>query len=211
MPQVPLDTHKDRQQTDLENRTGRSARRWTEADKKVLLAKVQAWVAHEMSSDVQFGQEIEQLEASHKKWQAIHTYVQRSPYPDNSASRRSRNWQQAMGLARVIGDLELMEWINMKIDSALRHERWSKGRGAERGGPTFLVLLNNIAARKRKALAALRWAKEAGEAGWITSNTHTLGPNLLKLHAASVYARDNPLYSRHESGPYKRLGKDIQK
>lgn len=182
----------------------RLSARWQPQQLELLRAEVRAAVAAELSSEVQFGDERAAAEAALRKWQLLHRYVQRTPFDDDPALPRSRQWQQVMRRVRPLDDLELIEWVDMKVDSALRHERRGESAVQHHAGPTYLLLLNNIAARKRRAQAAVRWAKEAGERGWTSSNTHTLGPALLKLHADSVYARDNPLYDHHTSGPYRR-------
>lgn len=175
----------------------RQAARWQPQQLEQLRAEVRQAVVAELSAEMQLGEETQFAEAALAKWRLIHRYVQRTPFADDPALPRSRQWQAVRGRVRQLDDLELLEWVDIKIDSALRHEQRSGAAGQHQAGSTYLVLLNNVAARKRRAQAAVRWVKEAGEKGWITCNTHTLGPALLKLHADSVHSRDNPLYGGH--------------
>lgn len=188
---------------EIEARIGEAAR-WQPEQMEALRREVREAVAAEMSSEVQFGYETVAAAAALRKWQLLHKYIQRIPFHDDPGEPRSRQWQEVMKKVRPLDDLELIQWVDMKVDSALRHERRGDGGVQRLAGATYLVLLNNIAARKRQAQAAVRWAKEAGDKGWTSCNTHTLGPALLRLHADSVYARDNPAYEFHTDGPYRR-------
>mgnify|MGYP001172793220 CR=1 FL=1 len=172
-----------------------------------LLEEAKEAVSGDLSSSLQLVDELTHGEAEHRKWQAIHRYVQAIPYRDAAGIPRSRQWQEAMGKVRPIGDLDLIEWVHLKIDTALRLERAGRGAAALlRAGPTYLVLLNHVAARKRRARAALSWAQDARDKGWITCTSETLGENLKALHQASIHSRDNPDYGGVADGAYQRGG-----
>lgn len=180
----------------LDQRIETAQDRWSKEELESLLEEVHEAIAYEMSSDVQFGSDFEQTEANYKKWQIIHKYVQRIPFQDDPELSRAQNWLAVRKIVLKIEELELIEWVDMKVDSAIRHSNMSKGMEAKQAGPTFLVLLNNVASRKRKAHASLNWSQTAQEEnGWTSSNTFTLGKNLLKLHAESIHSRDNPNYT----------------
>lgn len=170
-----------------------------------LLAEAKEAVAADMSSSLALVDDLTRAEAEHRKWQAIHRYVQAIPYRDREGVPRSRQWQQAMTAARDIGDLDLIEWVHLKINTALSLEHSGRNTAAaHRAGATYLVFLNTVAGRKRRARASLSWAQEAKDQGWITCTSETLGENLKALHQASIHARDNPDYAGHADGAYRR-------
>ncbi len=159
-----------------------------------------------MSSSVQFGSDLDSAEAAHRKWQQIHRYVQRIPFRDDPAAARPAQWQQALAKIRVLDDLDLIEWVQTRVDDARTQAiRDAKGLAEPRRiEPVYIVLLRHIAGKKRQARAHLRWAREAAENGWGTCNEATLGSNVLDLHAASVHSRDNPAYHGPCDGAYRK-------
>jgi hypothetical protein len=170
-----------------------------------LLAEAKEAVRDDMSSSLALVDDLARAEAEHRKWQAIHRYIQAVPFRDREGQVRSGQWQQAMAVVRPLGDFDLIEWVHLKIDTSLRLEQSRRGTAAvQRAGPTYLVLLNTVASRKRRARAALSWAQEAKDRGWITCTSETLGENLKALHQASIHARDNPDYGGHADGAYRR-------
>ena len=191
--------------SELERRLARVERR-PGADLQALLEEARAAVAEEMSSPVQFGTDLDMAGAAHVKWQRIHRYLQRLPFRDDPAEPRAAQWRRALALVRPLDDLDLLEWVTIRIDDALSHEiRTRKGLVApKRHDPVYIVLLRHVAARKRKARAELVWAREAATNGWGTCNAATLGSNVLDLHAASVHSRDNPAYHGPVDGAYRK-------
>lgn len=176
------------------------------ADIERLLADARAAIADDMSSSVQFGSDLALAEGAHRKWQQMHRYVQRIPFRDDPAATRVARWQVAMAKIRVLDDLDLIDWVQSRIDDARTQAvREQKGLAEpRRTEPVYLVLLRHIAGRKRQARAQLRWAREAAANGWGTCNEATLGSNVLDLHAASVHSRDNPAYHGPCDGAYRK-------
>lgn len=181
---------------ELERRIEAAARSLTAAERSALLAEAQDAIGREMSSDNDLADDLARATASHAKWQRIHRFVRAVPYRDLPAESRPRQWQRAVGLARDIGDLDLLEWTVAQADLAWAEVSRSAHTSAQetRVEPTYLVLLKAVADRKRKARAELDWALTARDRGWITCTSGTLGANLIALHAASVHTRDNPDY-----------------
>lgn len=198
----------ERYRSELERRIAAVRRSHTPVDIQRLLTAAQDAVAAEMSSDMQLSDDFVRAEAEHRRWQAIHRFVRAVPYRDDLRQARPRQWQGAMSIAREIGDLDLLEWVVGQVDKA--HLEASRGKaaassvGVSEAEPTYLVFLKAVANKKRKARAALQWAQNAKEKGWITCTSGTLGENLIALHSASVHSRDNPDYQGPVDGAYSK-------
>src|SRR5690606_23344806 len=73
-----------------------------------LLADAKDAVGADMSSSLALVDDLTRSEAEHRKWQAIHRYIQAVPYRDREGQPRSRQWQDAMAAIRPLGDLDLI-------------------------------------------------------------------------------------------------------
>lgn len=92
-----------------------------------------------------------------EKWRAVHRYLHRTPFRDRSYAKRSEQWRDALGRLRNLGDPELIDWICLQIEVATNIERGVQDLRPRDDGPAFIVLLEYVANRKRKALAVLKW------------------------------------------------------
>ncbi len=92
-----------------------------------------------------------------EKWRAAHRYLHRIPFRDRSYAKRSEQWRDALARLRNLGDPELTDWICLQIEVATNIERGVQDLRPRDDGPTFVVLLEYVANRKRKALAILKW------------------------------------------------------
>lgn len=110
--------------------------------------------------------ERQRLALAFDTWRAVHMLVHRSPHRDDPALARSRQWDRVRLLYEGVGQPELDAWIGLQVEVARNRERGLPDHRPRRDGPTFLVLLEHVANRKRKAHALLRWAI-AAEAGGI--------------------------------------------
>lgn len=179
----------------VERRIARAQRDYAAEDIAVLLGAAREAIEDDMRTQAQLVDEAVQMLSALRKWQAVHRYIRCAPYRDDPAAPRSRHWQGALALARALGDLDLIEWVVDQTDLALASGRRGLEKETEEGAaPTYLVLLKSVANHRRKARVALKWLETAREKGWATCDSTTLGANLLRLHAASVHSRDNPLY-----------------
>lgn len=92
-----------------------------------------------------------------EKWRAEHRYVRSVPFRDRSHAKRSEQWREALARMRSLGDPDLIDWICLQVEIASNIERGVQDLRPRDGGPTFIVLLEYVANRKRKALAVLKW------------------------------------------------------
>lgn len=99
-----------------------------------------------------------------ERWQALHRLAHRSAWRDDPALPRSRQWASARARFAGLEDRELDGWIALQEEVAANRERGISDLRPRRDGPTFLVLLEYVANRKRKAKAVLDWARAAGPA-----------------------------------------------
>lgn len=94
---------------------------------------------------------------SFHKWQVMHRYLHAMPFRDRSYAKRSDQWRDALARVRDLGDRELLDWVCLQIEVATNIERGIQDLRPRDGGPTFIVLLEYVGNRKRKALAILKW------------------------------------------------------
>lgn len=100
------------------------------------------------------------------KWRAIHNYLHKTPYRDRPGQKRSAQWSAVVDRVRDLGEIELLDWVLLQVDVARNLERGIQDMRPRKNGPTFLVMLEHVANRKRKALAILKWVKEADRDGY---------------------------------------------
>jgi hypothetical protein len=120
------------------------------------------------------------------KWRAIHRFMYQTPYRDRPGIKRSDQWRAVLGRVRGLGEPELVDWVMLQVEVASNRERGIPDMRPRKIGRTFLVLLEYVANRKRKALALLKWAISADREGPLTSNTGTLTTDLRELHRAAA-------------------------
>ena len=106
--------------------------------------------------------------ATCEKWRLLHAWARRHPYRDRPRARRSEAWREALERFRPLRDPELIDWLALQIDVAANLERGVQDMRPRDPGPTWLVALEYVANRKRKALAVLHWAEAARKEGCYT-------------------------------------------
>lgn len=100
------------------------------------------------------------------KWRAIHNFLHKTPYRDRPGARRSQQWSAVVDRVRDLGEQELLDWVLLQVDVAKNLEKGVQDMRPRKNGPTFLVMLEYVANRKRKALAVLKWVKAAERDGY---------------------------------------------
>ena len=156
-----------------------------------LAAEVRAAVARETARRPapNAPSDLERHELHLATWAAIHRFVHLTPYRDRPGIKRSDQWRAVLDRVRSLQEPELIDWVILQIEVAGNREKGVPDMRPRKNGPTFIVLLEYVANRKRKALALLKWAIGAEREGGLTSNTATLTPSLQDLHR-SASARD---------------------
>lgn len=112
------------------------------------------------------GLDIERHAMHLAKWRAIHGFLHKTPYRDRPGQKRSQQWSAVVERVRDLGEIELIDWVLLQVDVARNLERGIQDMRPRKNGPTFLVMLEYVANRKRKALAILKWVKEADRDGY---------------------------------------------
>ena len=165
----------------------------TRADLAAHVAEIRAAIARETATGSIPGvPERERYQLQLAKWRAIHRFVYQTPYRDRAGIKRSHQWRAALDRVRGLGEPELIDWVALQVEVAGNREKGLPDMRPRKNGPTFVVLLEYVANRKRKALALLKWAIGAEQEGGLTSNSGTLTSPLQELHrAASVRDRGN--------------------
>ncbi len=100
------------------------------------------------------------------KWRAIHNFMHKTPYRDKPGVKRSQQWSAVIDRVRDLGESELLDWVLLQVDVARNLEKGVQDMRPRKNGPTFLVMLEYVANRKRKALAILKWVKAAERDGY---------------------------------------------
>ncbi|KAB2919290.1 MAG: hypothetical protein F9K29_06655 [Hyphomicrobiaceae bacterium] len=168
-------------------------RRPTRAELAAHVAEIRAAVAQEAAARSVSGlPERERYQLQLAKWRAIHRFVYQTPYRDRAGIKRSDQWRAVLDRVRLLGEPELIDWVALQIEVAGNREKGLPDMRPRKNGPTFVVLLEYVANRKRKCLALLKWAIGAEREGGLTSNSGTLTTPLRDLHrAASARDRGN--------------------
>ena len=105
--------------------------------------------------------EIEASRASFEKWRLLHRWTRYRPYRDRTRAKRSELWRKALGRFHPLQDRELIDWLALQIEVAANIENGVPDMRPRDPSPTWLVTLEYVANRKRKALAVLHWAEAA--------------------------------------------------
>jgi hypothetical protein len=106
--------------------------------------------------------------AAFQKWRLLHEWTRRHPYRDRPVARRSDAWREALDRFRPLRDPELIDWLALQIEVAANLEKGVQDMRPRDPGPTWIVALEYVANRKRKALAVLHWAEAASRDGCYT-------------------------------------------
>ncbi len=112
--------------------------------------------------------DLELRRASFEKWRLLHHWTRRHPYRDRPRRRRSDVWREALERFRPLRDPELIDWLALQIEVAANLESGVQDMRPRDPGPTWIVTLEYVANRKRKALAVLHWAEAAKTDGCYT-------------------------------------------
>lgn len=88
-----------------------------------------------------------------------------SPFRDRPGIKRSDQWRSVLDRVRGLNEPELVDWVMLQVEVASNRERGLPDMRPRKNGPTFLVLLEYVANRKRKALALRKWAISADREG----------------------------------------------
>ena len=106
--------------------------------------------------------------ATFEKWRLLHEWTRRHPYRDRPLARRSDVWREAIERFRPLRDSEFIDWLALQIEVAANLEKGVQDMRPRDPGPTWIVALEHVANRKRKALAILHWAEAASRDGCYT-------------------------------------------
>ena len=106
--------------------------------------------------------------ATFEKWRLLHEWTRRHPYRDPSRAPRSDVWRKALERFRPLRDPELIDWLSLQVEVAANLEKGVQDMRPRDPGPTWIVALEYVANRKRKALAVLHWAEAAARDGCYT-------------------------------------------
>jgi hypothetical protein len=128
-------------------------------------------LARDIEADLRDREGAEDLElrrASLEKWRLLHDWTRRHPYRDRPHMLRSDVWREALERFRPLRDSELIDWLALQIEVAANLENGVPDMRPRDPGPTWIVTLEYVANRKRKALAVLHWAEAAKSDGCYT-------------------------------------------
>ncbi len=112
--------------------------------------------------------DLELRRTSFEKWRLLHDWARRHPYRDRPRLRRSDVWREALERFRPLRDPELIDWLALQIEVTANLENGVQDMRPRDPGPTWMVTLEYVANRKRKALAVLHWAEAAKTDGYYT-------------------------------------------
>lgn len=123
----------------------------------------------------------------------LHRYVHRHCYRDKERDERSAQWEAALARLRAVADEALLDWLIVQIDVARNLARGIQDMRPRKDGPTWLVLLEHVGNRKRKAKAVLDWLIAAGSGGGAATAIGTTLPEALReMHARSATEKREP-------------------
>lgn len=149
-------------------------------------------IARERAVEAGRSSDLERADARFQKWRLIHKFIHHHPYRDRALAARSEQWRDVLERVRDLGDGELIEWVCLQIDVARNLEQGIQDMRPRKNGPTYLVMLEYVENRKRKALAVLHWA-EAGERDGVyvvNSNWHARTRRILDRHGLNETDED---------------------
>lgn len=117
------------------------------------------------------GAESARYQAQLETWRAIQRYLHKTPFRDRAGLKRSDQWRSVLDRIRCLGQIELIDWVALQVEVAGNREKGIPDMRPRKNGHAFLVMLEYVNNRKRKATALLKWALEAEREGFITSGT----------------------------------------
>lgn len=147
-------------------------RRPTRSELVALTEEVRRIVANERRVIAETsGADSARYQAQLETWRAIQRYMHKTPFRDRAGLKRSDQWRSVLERVRDLDQLELIDWVVLQVEVAGNREKGIPDMRPRKNGHAFLVMLEYVSNRKRKALALLKWALEAEREGFITSGT----------------------------------------
>jgi hypothetical protein len=129
-----------------------------------------------------------------EKWRLIHDWTRRNPYRDKPGTGRPDQWRMALEKFRPLRDGELIDWLILQIDVATNLANGVQDMRPRDPGPTWLVTLEYVSNRKRKALATLHWAEAAEKEGCFTVDSEW------HARSAAILGREPTGFERGDGG-----------
>jgi hypothetical protein len=117
------------------------------------------------------GADSARYQAQLETWRAIQRHLHKTPFRDRVGLKRSDQWRSVLDRVRGLEQLELIDWVALQVEVAANREKGIPDMRPRKDGHAFLVMLEYVGNRKRKATALLKWALEAERDGYITSGT----------------------------------------
>jgi len=145
-------------------------RRLTASERTTLTDEVRGIVRNEQKVIAQTSAaDSARYQAQLETWRAIQRFMHKTPFRDRAGLKRSDQWRSVLDRVRCLGQLELVDWVALQVEVASNREKGIPDMRPRKNGHAFLVMLEYVGNRKRKALALLKWALEAEREGFITS------------------------------------------
>ncbi len=132
--------------------------------------------------------------ATFDKWRLLHEWIRRHPYRDRPLPRRSDVWREAIERFRSLRDPEFIDWLALQIEIAANLENGVPDMRPRDPGPTWIVALEYVANRKRKALAVLHWTEAASRDGCFTVDSEW------HARSAAILGGEPAMVERGEGG-----------
>ncbi len=129
-----------------------------------------------------------------EKWRLIHDWTRRNPFRDKPGASRPDQWRAALEKFRPLRDRELIDWLILQIDVATNLANGVQDMRPRDPGPTWLVTLEYVSNRKRKALATLHWAEAAEKEGCFTVDSEW------HARSAAILGRELVDFERGDGG-----------
>ncbi len=143
-------------------RLGAAARPFTRSEAAAFFAGLRDAIRLEAElRDRPHADEIETSRASFEKWRLLQLWTRHHLYRDRTRAKRSDVWREALARFRPLRDCELIDWLVLQIEVAANIENGVQDMRPRDPAPTWLVTLEYVSNRKRKALAVLHWAEVA--------------------------------------------------
>jgi len=169
-----------------------SQRRPTRSELAAMVEDVRQIVANErrVVSETS-GAESVRYQAQLETWRAIQRFMHRTPFRDRAGLKRSDQWRSVLDRVRDLDQRELIDWVALQVEVAGNRERGIPDMRPRKNGHAYLVMLEYVGNRKRKALALLKWALEAEREEYTTSGTGGPISDRLREHFKAA-ADSNP-------------------
>lgn len=147
-------------------------RRPTRSELMAMIEEVRRIVANERRVIAETsGADSARYQAQLETWRAIQRFMHKTPFRDRAGLKRSDQWRSVLDRVRDLNQIELIDWVALQVEVAGNRERGIPDMRPRKNGHAFLVMLEYVSNRKRKALALLKWALEAEREGFTTSGT----------------------------------------